>query len=165
MSVSTIPVPASHRRLLVWLPTLAWLALIAWFSSDFFSSAHTGKVLLKIIHLVYGDISDSNFQIIHFLVRKTAHLTVYGTLGGLAYHSWRATLPGNGWGRLHWIAFAAAITVAAASLDEFHQSFVVSRGASAYDVLLDLTGALLVQLLIVVFSERAVKSAENEPNR
>lgn len=165
MSVSTIPAPASHRRLLVWLPTLVWLALIAWFSSDFFSSAHTGRLLLKIIHLVYGDISEQNFQIVHFLVRKAAHLTVYGTLGGLAYYSWRATLPANGWGRLHWITFASAMALLAGSLDEFHQSFVASRGPSPYDVLLDLTGALLVQLAITVAGARAVKSDANEPDR
>ncbi|HWZ45682.1 MAG TPA: VanZ family protein, partial [Candidatus Saccharimonadales bacterium] len=94
MSSSTPSVPVlSPPKLLAWLPTGLWLALIAWLSTDQFSAAHTGSVLLKIIHLLYGQISEASFAIIHTLVRKGAHVSVYGILGGLAFYSWRATLP------------------------------------------------------------------------
>jgi VanZ family protein len=137
-----------RRLLLAWLPTLLWLAFITWLSNDMFSAAHTGSVLYKIIHFFYGQISNRTFQIIHLLVRKAAHVSVYGILGGLAFYSWRSTLPGRGRWALRWSALALAMTVLAATLDEFHQSFVPSRTSSPVDVLIDFTGALLVQMVI-----------------
>jgi len=134
--------------LLAWVPTLLWLAFIVWLSSDLFSSAHTCSVLLKIIHLLYGPISQKTFLILHRLVRKAAHVTVYGILGGLAFYSWRSTLPGHERWTLRWSALALAVTLLAASMDEFHQGFVSSRTGSATDVLLDLGGALIVQMVI-----------------
>ena len=140
-----------RRRILAWLPTVLWLAFIAWLSSDLFSSAHTGAVLLKIIHLLYGQISIRKFEIIHTLVRKAAHVTVYGILGGLAFYSWRSTLPGRERWALRWSTLAVVVTLLAASMDEWHQSFVASRTSNVRDVLIDLAGALLVQMLIAGF--------------
>src|SRR6267154_1203205 len=122
------------------------MAFIAWLSTDMFSAAHTGSLLLKIIHLLYGQISNTTFRIIHTLVRKAAHVSVYGALGGLAFYSWRATLHGRARWALRWSALALAITALAAILDEFHQGFVASRTGSPTDVLIDLAGALIVRM-------------------
>jgi VanZ family protein len=43
------------------------------------------------------------------------------------------------------------VVFVAASLDEFHQTFVPSRTGSSRDVMLDLTGALFFQIMIAVF--------------
>jgi len=88
----TVPAPPP-RKLLAWLPTLLWLSLLAVFSSDLFSAEHTGSVLQKIMHALFGKISANRFQQIHFLVRKSAHFCSYGLLGALAFFSWRATWP------------------------------------------------------------------------
>jgi VanZ family protein len=146
-SALSVPAPPRHR-LLAWLPTALWLALIAWFSSDLFSSAHTGSMLQKIIYLLYGPISKKTFLILHMLVRKAAHVTVYGILGGLAFYSWRATLPGRDRWALRWSMLALGVTLLAGVMDEFHQGFVASRTGSPRDVLLDLAGAVLVQIVI-----------------
>lgn len=140
------------RRLLPWLPTMLWLFVLTAFSTDTFSAEHTGGVLLKIIHALYGEMSARQFQALHFLVRKAAHFGSYGILGVFAFYSWRASLPARPRWTLRWSALALLLTLTAASLDEFHQSFVSSRTASPHDVMLDMMGAVFFQLVIISFT-------------
>src|SRR5262245_14863363 len=102
--------------------------MIAFFSTDTFSAKHTASILERIIRAVYGEISAYHCQIIHVFVRKAAHFSVYGTLSLSAYYSWRATLPHGARWTFTWSGLAILLTLVAASLDEFHQVFVPSRG-------------------------------------
>jgi VanZ family protein len=146
------PVSAAFsRNVLAWLPTLAWLCVLALFSTDTFSAEHTGSVLSKIIHALFGRISAHRFQQIHFLVRKTAHFVSYGTLGAFAFFSWRATFPARPRWTFRWSTLALLLVLAAAALDEFHQSFVASRTGTARDVVLDCVGAFFFQLAIAIW--------------
>lgn len=125
--------------------------MIAFFSTDTFSSEHTGSILEKIIRAVYGNVSHEHFRMIHIFVRKTAHFTVYGLLSLLAFYSWRATLPRRARWTFTWSILALLVTLVAGSLDEFHQIFVPSRGPSPYDVMLDVMGAMFVQIVLASF--------------
>lgn len=128
--------------------------MIAFFSTDTFSSEHTGSILEKIVRALYGPISPAHFEMLHHFVRKTAHFTVYGFLSLVAYFSWRTTLPRrSGWAFI-WSLLALLVTLVAASGDEFHQRFVPSRGPSVYDVMLDMMGAMFVQILLATFAGR-----------
>ncbi len=106
---------------------------------------------MRIIRAVYGPISSHQFEQLHFLVRKTAHFTVYGILGCLAFLAWRTTLPAAQRWTWGWSGLAMTVVFVAASLDEFHQTFVPSRTGTSRDVLLDLAGALFFQILIALF--------------
>ncbi len=149
-----------RRKLLLWLPTLLWLSLLALFSTDTFSAEHTGSILWKIVHAVYGGISESQFEILHFLVRKTAHFTFYGLLSVFAYYSWKATLPVRRIWAFRWSGLAVAVALIAGSLDEFHQSFVPSRTSSVRDVLLDTAGAVFFQLVIAAFARSGKRKGQ-----
>lgn len=138
------------RKLLAWLPTLLWICVLALFSTDLFSAEHTGTLLKKIIHALFGPISFHRFQQIHFLVRKSAHFLSYGFLSALAFFSWRATLPSPRRWMLRWALLGVLIAFAAGSLDEFHQSFVPSRTSNFHDALLDTAGAVFFQLVIAL---------------
>lgn len=76
---------------------------------------------------------------------------VYGILSWLAFLAWRTTLPAPQRWTLGWSGLAMTVVFVAASLDEFHQTFIPSRTGSSRDVLLDLTGALFFQIVIAVF--------------
>jgi VanZ family protein len=130
---------------------LLWLGAIAAFSTDLFSATHTGRILMRILHAVYGAISSHEFDELHFLIRKTAHFTVYGILGCLAFLAWRKTLPAPQRWTWGWTGLAMSVVFAAASLDEFHQTFIPSRTGTSRDVLLDLVGALFFQIVIAAF--------------
>ncbi|SRR6266700_4614695 len=140
------------RKLLPWLPTLLWLSVLTAFSTDTFSAEHTGSVLLKIIHALYGGISARQFQALHFLVRKAAHFFSYGILGVFAFYSWRASFPARPRWTPRWSALALLLTLAAGAMDEFHQSFVASRTSSQRDVMLDMMGAVFFQVVIASFT-------------
>ncbi len=55
---------------------------------------------------------------------------------------------------------AVGVALLTAIVDELHQSFVPGRTGSPYDVLLDLTGAITVQVLVwAVWSRKEVESS------
>jgi VanZ family protein len=155
-------VPATPpRKLRAWIPTLLWLCVLAAFSTDVFSAEHTGGILLKILHALFGQISGHQFQQIHFFIRKSAHFCSYGLLGALAFFSWRATLPSLPRWTLRWSLLAVLLAATAGGLDEFHQRFVPSRGSSLRDVFLDFTGAVFFQLVIAIWlGRRADRTVE-----
>ncbi|HVG90455.1 MAG TPA: VanZ family protein, partial [Alphaproteobacteria bacterium] len=148
-------VPATPpRKLRAWIPTLLWLCVLAGFSTDVFSAEHTGGILVKIVHALFGQISAHQFLKIHFFVRKSAHFCSYGLLSALAFFSWRATLPSFRRWTFRWSLLAVLLAAAAGGLDEFHQRFVPSRGSSIHDVLLDSIGAVFFQLVIALWLSR-----------
>lgn len=139
------------RKLWAWLPTLLWLGVLALFSTDTFSAEHTGGILMKILHALFGPVSAHRFHQIHFFIRKAAHFGSYGLLGALAFFSWRATLPAPPRWTFRWSILALWLVAVAASLDEFHQSFVSSRTGNVRDVFLDLAGAVFFQAVIATW--------------
>lgn len=156
-SSSVVSRPATlspRRKLLWWLATVLWLCAQAAFSTDTFSAEHTGTILWKIIHTIRADITASQFETIHFLVRKTAHFCTYGLLSVFAFFAWRASVPAEKPWAFRWSALAVATALLAGSLDEFHQSFVPSRTASVRDVLLDVTGAICFQIVLAIILTR-----------
>lgn len=153
MSSSVIETPAPNSRwrvFLYWVPTLLWLGVLVCFSTDTFSAEHTGRILWKIVHLVYGNLSLLTFERLHFLVRKSAHFFSYGLLSAFAFFTWRATLPELRQWSARWSGLALLLTLVAGSADEFHQSFVASRTSSPHDVMIDMVGAVFFQLVIAL---------------
>ena len=84
---------------------------------------------------------DSGLGLIDDILRKVAHVTVYGALALLWYWALRPVTPRA-------LPIAAAIAVAYAVTDEYHQSFVEGRSGSARDVAIDLVGVVLASLLL-----------------
>jgi VanZ family protein len=150
-----------------WLPTIAWLCLLTWFSSDAFSAQNTGGILWKILHAFFGSsVSRHQFEVLHFFVRKAAHFACYGFLSVLAFYAWRGTLPAFQRWTFRWSGLALALTLAAAGLDEFHQTFTHSRTGNLRDVVLDMAGALFFQIVIATFvSGRGRQSSSFVPLR
>jgi len=98
---------------------------------------------------------DARFALIQFLVRKSAHLVVYATLSALWFRALRGAH--SGW-QPRWALLALLVSMLVALGDEFHQSFVPSRGGNPWDVLLDSLGALLAQAAIFLSARRKHQS-------
>jgi VanZ family protein len=147
-----------NNRLRAWLPATAWLVFTIIFSSNEFSSGRTGAVFAWALGLLHIHLSPERFQLAHYVVRKCAHFSVYGILSGLCFHAlhyssrWRPRVP---W-RWTWAAGALVITLAAAASDEIHQAFVPSRTSSWHDVVMDMFGALFVQVVVALVKTRNV---------
>jgi VanZ family protein len=131
-----------------WWPALLWAVMIFSASTDTFSSEHTSRFIEPFFRWLLPSASDDRIDDIHFFIRKCAHTGEYFVFYLLLYRGIRGVR--KGW---HWSwAFAAWFMAAAYSaLDEIHQSFIASRTASAWDSLLDSTGAFAGLLILFLF--------------
>jgi VanZ family protein len=133
------------KRLAPWLLVVVWAGLISTFSTDTFSKDHTARVFLPILQWLLPRASAETIDFLHFLIRKGAHLFEYFIFSVLLFRALRA--PAEGW-NARWAAIALFLAAVFAASDEFHQTFVPSRGPSIWDVLLDTTAAAAAQLVL-----------------
>lgn len=133
------------RRLIYWLPAICVAIMISVFSTRFFSSEETSRIIVPILRWLFPSASADTLQLLHFGIRKAAHLAEFGIFSIAVFHGVRGER--RGW-RLRWALIALLIAASYAGLDEWHQSFVPLRGARFSDVLIDSTGALLAQVLV-----------------
>jgi VanZ family protein len=125
-------------------------------SSSSLSSERTGGILNPILAWLAPWLRLEHADLIHWLVRKAAHLTEYGLLAVL----WRralvrgasVTVPAAGWAAL-------AIAVACAVIDESHQARVPTRSGAPADVALDTFGAAMALVFAQVGWWRVVEAA------
>jgi VanZ family protein len=152
------------KRLTYWIPAICVAALISTFSTHYFSSAETSKILTPILHWLFPAASPHTLSRMHTAIRKLAHVTEFGAFSIAVFHGVRGER--HGW-RWQWALTTLLIAVSYAGLDEWHQSFVPVREARFRDVLIDSTGALLAQLFVWIYAKlhrNSRQSAELEKN-
>jgi len=132
-----------------WWPALVWAAIIFAFSTDAFSADHTARIIEPLIRWLFPAISEDALDFAHHIIRKSAHFTEYFIFFMLLYHGIRASRQDRRPWQWSWALLAWFIAAIYSALDEIHQIFVPSRGPSAWDSLLDSTGALFA--LFVLF--------------
>jgi len=131
-------------RLSYWFPAIVVAILISVFSTHYFSGEQTGHVIIPILRWLFPSATLHTLRLLHFGIRKAAHITEFGVFSIAVFHGVRGDR--CGW-RPEWALITLLIAVSYAGLDEWHQSFVPVREARFRDVLIDSTGALLAQAL------------------
>ena len=136
-----------------WLPLLVWVGLIFLDSTDLMSAEHTSRFIIPFLRWLKPDISPEMLASIHIIIRKCAHVGEYAILALLLF---RTAIFMTNLKRSMLILYASVWIVCfiVAATDEFHQTFVVSRGPSATDVMIDSAGAILGLLICAVFAKR-----------
>ena len=107
-----------------WLPPLGIMATIFWFSSQ------------PTLPSVPGYWLDA-------LLKKASHVAIFTLLFLLFVRAWR-----SGRTSRQTVSIAILSTAAYAISDELHQAFVPGRHCNWYDVAIDLSGALIIGLLL-----------------
>jgi VanZ family protein len=133
-----------------WLPVLIGIAIIAIESTETFGSNHTSAPLRRVWEALFGVVTDPRWDVIHHILRKCGHFFAYGFIGLAWLRAWWMTLPLS-----HFITDATLAllgTALIASCDEIHQTFLPNRTGSAWDVLLDCSGALVLELIVYLFA-------------
>jgi VanZ family protein len=127
-----------------WLPVVVWMAVIFGLSTNVGSAANTSRIIESLLRWLFPTISSGAMTQAHTFVRKTAHLGEYAVLGLLLWRALKQT-GRRGVGSSRWKVAAAVVLMSAAyaATDEFHQSFVPTRGASVRDVGIDTCGTLI----------------------
>ena len=106
------------------------------------SAEHTSRFIVPFLRWLKPDISAETLASIHFIVRKCMHVGEYAVLGLLLLRA--ATLMTNSKRSIPILSVSVlGVCLIVAATDEFHQTFVVSRGPSVRDIMIDSSGAVL----------------------
>ncbi len=124
------------------------MCVIAVESTAYFGSDHTSGPLRWVWEHIFGPVSNERWELFHHLIRKSGHFVGYGTIGLLWLRAWWLSLPRASF--LLDATLALLGTALVASADEFHQSFLPNRTGVPSDVLLDCSGAIVLQMLVYV---------------
>ena len=139
-----------RERLRYWLPAIFMAILISLFSTHYFGSEQTGRVIFPILRWLFPSASHHTLHLIHIGIRKAAHVVEFGIFSTAVFHGVRAER--YGW-KLEWAVITLLVAVSYAGLDEWHQSFVPVRQARFRDVLIDASGAVLAQVLVWTYAK------------
>lgn len=128
-----------------WGILIIWMAVIFFMSTESFSFSRTSKYVIPLLHAIFPFFSLKTIHDLHTFLRKLGHFTEYAVLSWL----WFRTLQARD---LTWSTRSALMAFLLSSLyaltDEFHQSFVPSRGPSFVDVGIDSAGAAFALLIL-----------------
>lgn len=131
-----------EQSLLPWFHRVPWFSqwVLSWHFCDQWQFHYAGEVIsFSGIHKLAA---------IEFLLRKTAHLTIFGAL---AYSWFKAFKYGTRWKWYGVFAMTLCICICYAGFDEFHQSLTGGRTPLVEDVLLDSLGAFSGALLALYY--------------
>lgn len=137
-------------RLKYWLPAVCVAILISLFSTHYFSSQQTARAIIPILRWLLPFATFRTLNRMHTLIRKLAHLTEFGFFSIAVFHGVRGNC--SGW-RLNWAIYTMLIALIYAGFDEWHQSFVPLREPRVRDVVIDVTGAFLSQVLVWAYAK------------
>jgi len=144
--------PARHGLKLwvsAWLPVAIGVGVIALESTELLGANHTSGPLRWLWETLFGAVGNARWELIHHLIRKSGHFLGYGGIGLLWLRAWWMTLPRSRF--LHDAFLALLGTAVVASCDEWHQAFLPNRTGSVWDVLLDCSGAIALQLAVYIY--------------
>ncbi|MFQ5946994.1 MAG: VanZ family protein [Anaerolineae bacterium] len=134
-------------RITPWIPPVAWMGVIFWLSTGSFSVEETGGWILPFLQRLFPWATISQLEFLHWLGRKTAHVTEYAILAWLWHRAFVKAGPSTFQKRAG-VLSAFGLTVVYAIVDELHQGWTGQRGGSTADVVLDAFGGGAALVLI-----------------
>jgi VanZ family protein len=132
-----------------WLPVVVGIGVIMLESTELMGADHTSHPLRWLWETIFGPVANARWDEIHHLIRKSGHFFGYGTLGMIWLRAWWMTLPRSRF--LPDASLALLGTALVASCDEWHQTYLPNRNGSVWDVLLDCSGAIALQLAVYIY--------------
>jgi len=144
-----------------WLPVLFCCLVIAAESTVYFGADHTSTPLQRFFEFFFGPFTQPQWWRLHIIIRKSGHFTGYGLLSiswfRAFWMTFRTSAPVHD-RRVADHALAMLGTLLVASCDEFHQTFLPNRSGSARDVLVDCSGAAIMQILVWLWMRRRFRT-------
>ncbi len=154
-------------RLLCWVGALVWAGLIFYMSSKdaTASSGLSGSLIHTLLKTFWPPFrnSDPETQLaviasLQFLVRKTAHFCIYGSLGLWVLGALSTYTLSFRWRE----GLTLGLVLLYAASDEIHQYFIPGRSSQWQDVLLDVSGALAFTLAAHLLSRALLRIRRRE---
>jgi VanZ family protein len=129
-----------------WLPPILLGLAIIGMSGEVASAKNTFELLQWLLSW-FVSLKPAQINLVNSYVRKTGHAAAYGLMYFLWFRAFRGHLDTSPWRAF---LYALGLCLLVSITDEGHQSFTKTRGGSGYDVLLDLSGAILAALITFV---------------
>ena len=131
---------------------MIWMGVIFSASTSLGSPRHTSRFIIPILLWLDPHMSAETIELVHTIVRKSAHVCEYAMFGILVWRLVRLdpAFSSVGAARRCWLVILFSALYA--STDEFHQIFVPTRHPAVHDVMLDTCGAALGLFLAWCFS-------------
>jgi VanZ family protein len=148
-----------------------WVGLLLTESTDMASAHNTDGLLYGVISFVAPHVTHGFVDLLNEVLRKTGHFLGYGILSLLVFFALRNTnrdrlrrLVQRPWGaylrdlwRLEWSFIGVMSAIGMATYDEIHQTFIPSRTGRWQDVIIDTSGAIVMQFVVYLWASRALK--------
>jgi VanZ family protein len=139
------------RFWLAWGAFVAFAGVVLWLGSGDFGADHTAGYLGPLLEWLFPDMPARDRWLLHVRIRKLAHSVEYGVLALLAFRAVFVSLDAV---IARIIAWALALVLLVAAVDESRQVLLPNRTGSAWDVGLDLLGAVIVLSLLFWWQRR-----------
>lgn len=137
------------------------------------SARNTDGLLYTVISFVVPHVSQAFVDLLNEVLRKTGHFLGYGILSMLVFLALKKTnrdrlrnLLRRSWGiylrdrwRLEWSFIGVMAALGMATYDEIHQTFIPSRTGRWQDVVIDTSGAIVMQLVLYLLATRKLKQS------
>jgi VanZ family protein len=137
-----------------WTPLVVWLVTLFFLSTDSFSASETSSLVATILRFIFPGLPANEIAFWHGVIRKLAHIGGYFILAVFAYRCFKHDQSDLVAAKVR----TAGFVLAAALLDEFHQSLTVSRGPSIVDVGYDCLGAVWALWIFTTYENRRLRS-------
>jgi VanZ family protein len=138
-----------------WLPPVLWGLAVLCLSGDLGSGKNTLGILQWLLSWFVA-LEPAQLNMINFYLRKTGHILAYGLMNLLWFRAFRGHAHYGPWRACLW---SLGFCLLFSSIDEGRQWFYPSRGASIWDVILDMTGAALGALVTAAVWRPGSKTA------
>jgi len=146
-------------RIVRYAPLVLWIGVILFLSTAQASMSNTSRFIRPLLEFLFPSASEETLILYHVYIRKLAHLTEYAILAFWAF--WSSSKSNLKNLRRLWFVFAFLLVLLIASIDETNQSYLTSRTGSIYDVLLDVSGGLIMILVLRVWRVLRVQRVKN----
>lgn len=153
------------KRIVLYILLIVVLLSIFMFSgetgtkSNNTSDKFTSSIIDKVSSVTNKDISENKKKDLiinmRFMIRKTAHFTIYFVLGIIIYLLLKTYNIKN------IVLISIIICFIFGGLDEIHQIFIPGRSASFYDTLIDTLGSSVSILLLNIYNVIKNKNKNN----
>jgi VanZ family protein len=136
-----------------WLYAFFGVVFVCCTSNSYFGGIHTGALLNAVWRAVLGSWHYEMRGEVNEIMRKVGHFFGYGMIGVIFRNAWYTTARtlmalARQWTAAFAISLGVASTFIVACLDEWHQHYCPGRVSSFRDVLVDTTGALLLNVFL-----------------
>ena len=146
-------------RLIRYAPLFLWIVVILLASTTQGAMSNTSRFIRPLLEFLFPNSTEETLIIYHGYIRKLAHLTEYAILAFWASRAfWNSSIK---FLQTYWFIVSLALVFLVASVDEYNQSFNPLRTGSFYDVLLDVSGGLLMIIVLRVWRVWRVQRVKN----